>query len=69
MNMGRVHLLTFVLTEYTMCELVKSPILTGSPTVILKVGFAACSTLTLGWVELRTLLGRAASTGGGALAP
>lgn len=39
---------TFVLTLYTVCELVRSPTLWGSPTVISNVGLAACSMLTLG---------------------
>lgn len=41
----------------------------GSPTVIWKFGFAACSRLTLGCMELRTGLGWAACTGGGCLGP
>lgn len=49
--------------------LVRSPTLCGSPTVIWKLGFAACSTLTLGCVELRIGLGCAGWTGGGCLGP
>lgn len=52
-----------------MCELVRSPILTGSPTLMWKVGLEACSTLTLGRWPLWLLLGRAASTGGGTRGP
>lgn len=63
----RVH--TFVLTRYTICELVKSPTLCGSPTVISKDGFAACSTLTLGWVSLLTGAPCESCTGGGIRAP
>lgn len=58
---------TFVLTLYSMCDPVAPPTLCGSPTVIENVGFAACSTLTLGRLDVRIGLGWAAATGGGAL--
>ena len=40
-------LLTLVRTWYTVCEPVRSPTLCGSPTVIVKLGLDACSTLML----------------------
>lgn len=60
---------TLVKTEYSVCELVRSPTLCGSPTDMWKLGFAACSTLTLGCVWRWGALLVAGWTGGGTLGP
>lgn len=60
---------TFVRTKYTVCELVKSPTLCGSPTVMSKEGFAACSMLMLGVVSRRTSAACEGCIGGGILGP
>jgi hypothetical protein len=60
---------TLVNTEYSVCELVRSPTLCGSPTLMLKLGLAACSTLTLGWVCRWGTSFAVGWTGGGTLGP